>query len=144
MSFLKKQSADSYLMILAAVLSAASVIFYLINCNTSYFSNLGVDSGIVICLVLAAVLELVMVIGVNKAGTQMYFDVIPVLCAALLIVGFVLFVSARVNSIATIMSFERNDQTMADLSSAIAGMVLCFAAAIFNIAGSFLKTVREE
>ena len=35
---------------------------------------------------------------------------------------FVFFVRLRVNSIATILSFERNAQTMADLSSAIIGM----------------------
>ncbi len=144
MSFLKKQSAGCYLLVLTAILSAASVVFYLINCNTSYFSNLGVNPGIVICLILAALLELAMVIGINKVGAQKYFDLVPVICAALLMVAFVLFISVRVNSIATIMSFERNDQTMADLSSAIVGMVLCLAAVICNLVGSFFKTIREE
>ena len=57
--------------------------------------------------------------------------------------AFALFLVARVSSIATILSFEKNAQTMSDLTSAIVGMVTCFLAAIFNIAGSFCKVVKN-
>ena len=55
-----------------------------------------------------------------------------------------IFVRLRVNSIATILSFERNAQTMADLSSAIIGMGCTLAAVIMTIISSFFRTVREE
>lgn len=48
-----------------------------------------------------------------------------------------IFVRLRVNSIATILSFERNAQTMADLSSAIIGMGCTLAAVIMTIISSF-------
>lgn len=144
MSFLKKQSMGFYITVLTAVLAAAGIVFYIINCSTAYFSNLGINAGIVVCMGLAAVLELVYIAGLNKAAEQRGWDLIPVVCGVLLMAAFVLFVSVRVNSIATILSFERNAQTMADLSSAIVGMALCLAAVIFNIIGSFFKVVKAE
>lgn len=110
MNFIKKQAAGFYLMLLALILGTAGIVFYVINCNTAYFSNLGISWGVVGCLV----------------------------------AGFVFFVRLRVNSIATILSFERNAQTMADLSSAIIGMGCTLAAVIMTIISSFFRTVREE
>ena len=111
MNFIKKQAAGFYLMLLALILGTAGIVFYVINCNTAYFSNLGISWGVVGCLLMA---------------------------------GFVFFVRLRVNSIATILSFERNAQTMADLSSAIIGMGCTLAAVIMTIISSFFRTVREE
>ena len=88
MSFLKKQSVGFYFIILAVILAAAGTIAYVINSGTDYFSNLGINSGI--------------------------------------------------------MSFERNASTMSDMMSAVAGIVLCFLAVIFNIVGSFFKVVKDE
>ena len=127
MNFIKKQAAGFYLMLLALILGTAGIVFYVINCNTAYFSNLGISWGVVGCLVAGVVLE-----------------ILPILAGVLLMAGFVFFVRLRVNSIATILSFERNAQTMADLSSAIIGMGCTLAAVIMTIISSFFRTVREE
>lgn len=140
---MKNKSLGFYIMVIAAVLAAAGLIFYLINCNTSYFGNLGVNAGIVTCMVLAVVLELLYVFGYTSRVSRM-FDLIPLVCGALLMVAFVLFVGARANGIASILTFENNAQTMADLRSAVIGMVLCFLAVIVNIIGSFFRVVRDE
>ena len=58
----------------------------------------------------------------GKSPEMPVLDILPILAGVLLMAGFVFFVRLRVNSIATILSFERNAQTMADLSSAIIGM----------------------
>ena len=128
MNFIKKQAAGFYLMLLALILGTAGIVFYVINCNTAYFSNLGISWGVVGCLVAGGVLEIIL----------------PILAGVLLMAGFVFFVRLRVNSIATILSFERNAQTMADLSSAIIGMGCTLAAVIMTIISSFFRTVREE
>ena len=39
MNFIKKQAAGFYLMLLALILGTAGIVFYVINCNTAYFSN---------------------------------------------------------------------------------------------------------
>ena len=135
MNFIKKQAAGFYLMLLALILGTAGIVFYVINCNTAYFSNLGISWGVVGCLVAGVVLEILFVAGQ---------DILPILAGVLLMAGFVFFVRLRVNSIATILSFERNAQTMADLSSAIIGMGCTLAAVIMTIISSFFRTVREE
>ena len=139
MSFIKKQSVGFYFAALAVIAAVVATVFYLINCNTAYFSNLGVNAVIVGCLIVAIVLELVYIIGYNKVGVSLVMDVLPLVCGALMMVAF-----ARVNSIATILSFERNAQTMSDLSSAIIGMICCFVAILLNIIGSYFKVVKTE
>lgn len=134
MNFIKKQAAGFYLTLLAMILGTAGVVFYVINCNTAYFSNLGISWGVVGCLVA----------GQEKSPELPVLDILPVLAGVLLMAGFVFFVRLRVNSIATILSFERNAQTMADLSSAIIGMGCVLAAVIMTIISSFFRTVREE
>lgn len=140
---MKNKSAGFYMMILTAVLAVIGVVFYLINCNTSYFSNLGVNTGLVACMVIAVILELVYVFG-YKAPVSRALDLIPVVCGVLMMVAFVLFISVRANSIASILTFENNAQTMSDLKSAIVGMVFCLLAVIFNIVASFFKVVKDE
>ena len=137
MNFIKKQAAGFYLMLLALILGTAGIVFYVINCNTAYFSNLG-------CLVAGVVLEILFVAGQEKSPEMPVLDILPILAGVLLMAGFVFFVRLRVNSIATILSFERNAQTMADLSSAIIGMGCTLAAVIMTIISSFFRTVREE
>ena len=112
MSFIKKQSVGFYFAALAVIAAVVANVFYLINCNTAYFSNLGVNAVIVGCLIVAIVLELVYIIGYNKVGVSFVMDVLPLVCGALMMVAFAQFITARVNSIATILSFERNAQTM--------------------------------
>ena len=82
--------------------------------------------------------------GQEKSPEMPALDILPILAGVLLMAGFVFFVRLRVNSIATILSFERNAQTMADLSSAIIGMGCALAAVIMTIISSFFRTVREE
>ena len=137
MNFIKKQAAGFYLMLLALILGTAGIVFYVINCNTAYFSNLGISWA-------GVVLEILFVAGQEKSPEMPVLDILPILAGVLLMAGFVFFVRLRVNSIATILSFERNAQTMADLSSAIIGMGCTLAAVIMTIISSFFRTVREE
>ena len=74
MSFIKKQSVGFYFAALAVIAAVVATVFYLINCNTAYFSNLGVNAVIVGCLIVAIVLELVYIIGYNKVGVSLVMD----------------------------------------------------------------------
>ena len=117
---LKKQTAGFYISLLTVLTTVISIIFYLINCKTEYFANY----------------------GSNKKEMKKYFEIFPIIGGAVLMIAFVLFLNARVSSIATILSFQKNAQTMSDLSSAIAAMGCCFAAAVFNMIGAFFKVVK--
>ena len=65
---MKNKSLGFYITIITAILAVVGVIFYLINCNTDYFGNLGVNAGVVACMVIAIVLELVYGFG-YKVGS---------------------------------------------------------------------------
>lgn len=143
MNFLKKQSAGFYFTVLTIVAAVISVIFYMINCKTDYYISMGVNSALIVYLIVAAILEVVLVIGVNVKGYQRYFDVLPVLCGILLTIALVTFLRIRVNSIATILTFQKNDLTMADLTSALVGIGFSAGAVVLNILASFFKIVKE-
>ena len=53
------------------------------------------------------------------------------------------FISPRVNTIASIMTFTNNAQTMADLSSAIYGTAALLIAVVLNIIAAFTN-VNEQ
>ena len=144
MNFLKKQAAGFYLAAITTVFAIAGLVFYYINCNTDYFGNLGVSLSQVVCLAAACVLELVYIIGYERAGSKIYLDLLPVIAGVLLTAALVLFISSRVAGIASIMTFENNAQTMADMKSAVIGMVFCLLAIVFNIIASFFRVVKER
>lgn len=142
MTFLKKQSVGFYFSVIVLILSLAGMGMYLKNSATSYFSNLGKDPVILGCLIVAAVLELLF-IALSQKGMKQWMDILPVAVSVLLMLGAVLFASSRVNGIASIMTFENNAQTMADLSSAVTGIALCLIAGIVSIIASFFDIVKE-
>jgi hypothetical protein len=143
MEFIKKQAFGFYLTAVAVILAVASIVFYLINCNTSYFINFGIKGSIVACIVIAIILDIAFFVLATIAGEKNYLDIFPVISSMLLVTALITFISSRVNSIASIMTFENNAQTMSDLSSAIIGMALCMLAVIVSIVASFFKIVKE-
>ena len=76
MNFIKKQAAGFYLMLLALILGTAGIVFYVINCNTAYFSNLGISWGVVGCLVAGVVLEILFVAGQEKSPEMPVLDIL--------------------------------------------------------------------
>lgn len=144
MNFMKKQSAGFYLAAATTILAMIGLVFYLINCSTDYFGNLGVSMPLAACLVISCALELVYIAGYEKTGSKLYLDAMPVIAGALLTLALVLFITSRVAGIASIMTFENNAQTMADMKSAVIGMVFCLLAIVFNIVASFFRVVKEQ
>ena len=94
------------------------------------------------CLVAGVVLELLFVAGQEKSPELPVLDILPGSGRGA-VNGGICLVRLRVNSIATILSFERNAQAMADLSSAIIGMGCVLAAIIMTIISSFFRTVTK-
>lgn len=143
MGFLKKQSAGFYLTMLTVIFAALGLIFYVINCNTAYFKNSGIDIRIVVCILFAAAINVILIVASWVSKDGVILDMIPIASAVFLVLAFVTFASSRIASIATIMTFENNAQTMSDLSSALTGIVFCFLAVLFSVASSFFRIVKE-
>ena len=137
-----KKDIGLYLTSLSAVAAVVCVTAYVVNCGTDYFVNLGMDPAVLICAIAAIILEVVYLI-VTRKGYKVWSDVLPVLAPVLLIVATLLIVNVRVNGIAAIMTFEGNAQTMADLTSALVGIIAGLIATIAGIIASFFDTVKE-
>lgn len=144
MEFIKKQSAGFYLSVLTITLALIGTILYFGNCKTAYFSNLGINTTVVVCLVLAILCEIIFLIGNEIVGSQLVLDIFPILAAVLLIIGTVTFITTRVNGIAAIMTFTNNESTMADLNHTIIAIAICFVAFLFSVVTSFFKIVKED
>lgn len=144
MNFIKKQSVGFYLTTLTVIIATIGLVFYVINCNTNYFKNTGISTVVVACMVVAIISEIIVIFASQRVGTKGYLDIAMIVAPMLLIIASAIFISLRVNSIASILSFERNAQTMSDLSSAIIGMGFCFGSVILGIISAFFDIVKES
>ena len=138
----RKISAGLYFTCLAAILAAIGCVFYLINTKTAYFAGKGVSTPVVACLAIAVICAIVYIV-VGLKDTPVWADILPIATSALLMAGLMNFAAARINGIAAIMTFENNESNMADLKSAIIGIVLVAIAWITSIIASFMDVSRS-
>lgn len=141
MSFLKKQSVGFYFSALTLIASVVGLVYYLINCNTAYFSNLGTSSIVLGCAIAAIAAQVLYLLLAQKGGIAA--DIMPVIAGITLMTAAGNFVASRVNGIAAIMTFTNNTQNMADLSSAIVGIAALVIAALLNIISSFMSVTKD-
>lgn len=139
----RKISLGLILTAASAVLAVVGLVFYMTNTKTTYFSALGVD-GVIVGCVLAAVACQVVSIIVGMKGTPVWADALPVVASALLVAGVMTFASSRINGIAAIMTFENNAQNMADMQSAINGMVVLAIAVAVSWLAAFFDVTTER
>lgn len=138
----RKTAGGLFLTALSAIVALVALVAYMINTGTDYFGKDGVDTVTVACIVIAVVAEVVLIV-VGRGGTPMWADVLPVASSVLLIVSAINLLSLRVAGIASIMTFEGNDSTRADMMSAIIAIACCLVAAIISIIASFHDISKE-
>lgn len=139
---MKKLTVGFFLTVASAVLAAAGIVFYLVNTGTAYFASLGVNGVIVGCAIAAIVLQAAYLF-LSQKNSNWVFGFLPAASSALLMLALANFIVTRVNGIAGIMTFENNASNMADLSSAIIGIVLCLLATVISIVSSFFDVSKE-
>lgn len=138
----RKLSAGLYVTAVSAIAAVVALVYYIINCNTAYFANLGLSPVVVGCVIAAIILQVILIV-VGMKAQPMWADALPVIISVLLMLATINFVSARIMGIAAIMTFENNAANMADLNSAIIGIAACLIATIVSIAGSFFDISKE-
>lgn len=139
---MKKKAIGFYTALLTAILAVVGLIFYFVNCGTAYFSNLGSDPMVIAALIIAVVLQLVAAF-LSGVANHLLADIAAVVSPALLAIALVRFVSARINGIAAIMTFEGNAQTMADLTSAIVAIALFVVAMLIAVISAFFDAQKN-
>lgn len=129
---------------LTMIVTGVSLFLYLQNCKTDYFANMGVNTAVVFCLACAAVLEALMLALSMKLGENVYLNIIPAFCGGLTAVAAIQFIGSRITGAASIMTFERNAENMADLGNAAAAAAWCVAALLLAMISSFFKVVKAD
>lgn len=119
MSSTNKKGAGLILSLLTAVAGAVGLGFCIVNAGTDSFRKIGTSPIVIGCAVIAILALVLRVVLDNKLALAA--DAMSVVAGITLVVAAVQFISPRVNTIASIMTFTNNAQTMADLSSAIYG-----------------------
>ena len=138
---MKRAKLGTLLNVLAIASALAGLGFYLVNTGTTYFVGLGRDN-LVIGTVAGAIAALLLwcLIG----GTELSWkDLLPVISPALLMVGMLTLANSRVNGIAAIMTFENNEQNMADLKSAILALAALLIAALISCLAAFFNVKKK-
>ena len=139
----RKISLGLILTAAACVLAVVGLVFYMNNTKTTYFSPLGVNITVVGCII-AAIACMVVYIIVGLKGTPAWADILPIAASVLLVAGVMNFAAARINGIAAIMTFENNAQNMADMQSAIRGMVVLAIAVAVSWLAAFFDVTSEK
>ena len=131
------------LALVTIVCAVASLVSYYINTETAYFGNLGVDTTVMACGVIAVVLE-VAVVALGQGGRAIWKDLLPVAVTVLLVVATITLVSIRVGSFAAIITFENNSSNMSDLTSAMVAIILGVVASATSIVGAHFDIAPER
>lgn len=141
MSSNKKLGAGAVLTALTAIAGLVGLVFSLINGGTDSFKNIGTSPAAIACAAVA-VIALVLRI-VLDAKQPVAADVMTVVAGVCLIVSLAQFISPRVNTIASIITFTNNAQTMSDLSSAVVAAAALLVAVVLNIIAAFTKVNKD-
>ena len=140
MTSTNKKGAGFILSLLTAIAGVVGLVFCMVNANTDSFRAVG-TSPVIGCAVIA-ILALVLRVVLDKK-LAIAADAMSVVAGITLVVAAVQFISPRVNTIASIMSFTNNAQTMADLSSAIYGTAALLIAVVLNIIAAFTNVNKQ-
>ena len=141
MTSTNKKGAGFILSLLTAVACAVGLGFCIVNAGTDSFRKIGTSPVVIACAVIAIVALVLRILLDGKQAVAA--DVMSVVAGVTLVVAAAQFISPRVNTIASIMSFTNNAQTMADLSSAIYGTAALLIAVVLNIIAAFTNVTKE-
>ena len=139
MTSTNKKGAGFILSLLTAIAGVVGLVFCMVNANTDSFRAVGTSPVVIACAVIAIVALVLRVLLDGKQAVAA--DVMSVVAGVTLVVAAAQFISPRVNTIASIMTFTNNAQTMADLSSAIYGTAALLIAVVLNIIAAFTNVI---
>ena len=135
-------SAGLIITCLAAVAALVGVIAYMINTGTNYYAKMGVDTTVLILLIVGVVAELLTIV-LGLKGRSLVGDILPIVGSVLLTAGAVMLLNARVANLAAVFTFENSAANMADTTSCIVAIAACVVAMLVSILASFFDITKE-
>ena len=135
-------SAGLIITCLAAVAALVGVIAYVVNTGTNYYAKMGVDTTVLILLIVGVVAELLTIV-LGLKGSSLVGDILPIVGSVLLTAGAVMLLNARVANLAAVFTFENSAANMADTTSCIVAIAACVVAMLVSILASFFDITKE-
>ena len=135
-------SAGMIITCLAAIAALVGVIAYVVNTGTNYYAKMGVDTTVLVLLIVGVVAELLTIV-LGLRGSSIVGDVLPVVGSVLLTAGAVMLLNARVANLAAVFTFENSAANMADTTSCIVAIAACVVAMLVSILASFFDITKE-
>lgn len=143
---MKKISKMTLINIFIILFTSLSLILYIVNCNSIYFKKFGVDIKIIIFLVLSIITEiylLVMTFIKNNKMINMVNELIEIAVSIFMIVSISYLLDAKIYYTATILTYEKTNQNVSDLMSALISFGSLFVAFIISTVSNFLPLKKD-
>ena len=123
------------------IFTLLGLILYIANCNSIYFKKFGVNSKIIVFIVLALVMEITILaiefIKENKFKSILS-DVMSIIIPIFVIVAIAYLLDARIYYAATILTYEKTNQNVQDLIPALVSLGSLLTSFILSIVFSFI------
>ena len=123
------------------IFTLLGLILYIANCNSIYFKKFGVNSKIIVFIVLALVMEIVLLaidfIKENKFK-GILSDAMSIIIPIFVIVAIAYLLDARIYYAATILTYEKTNQNVQDLLPALVSLGSLLISFILGIVFSFI------
>lgn len=117
------------------------LILYIVNCDSIYFKKFGVNSKIIVFIVLALVVEIALLtinfIKENKLK-NILSDVISIIIPIFIIIAIAYLLDARIYYVATILTYEKTNQNVSDLLPVLISIGSLLISFILSLILSFI------
>ena len=117
------------------------LILYIVNCDSIYFKKFGVNSKIIVFMVLALVVEIALLtinfIKENKLK-NILSDVMSIIIPIFIIIAIAYLLDARIYYAATILTYEKTNQNVSDLLPVLISIGSLLISFILSLILSFI------
>lgn len=138
---MKKATKSLMWNIIILAFTLFGLISYIANCNSIYFKKFGVNTSIILFIVLALVVEIALLIIVfikeNKLK-NILSDAMSIIIPIFIILAIAYLLDARIYYAATILTYEKTNQNVQDLIPALVSLGLLLTSFILSIVFSFI------
>ncbi|MFD0704235.1 hypothetical protein ACFQY8_00490 [Alloscardovia venturai] len=148
MKFLKNQAFGFYAEAVAIIAELVGFVFYFLNGKTATYGNLQINLVTTVGGVIGILLAIFIIAASGKVsenkGLRWVVDIAHLAVGILFTWGLAVFIADRVNLFASVLTFNKNAQTLADTQSAIYAIVALLVAVVAAVAASFTRVNKSE
>lgn len=138
---MKKATKSLIWNIIILAFTLFGLILYIANCNSIYFKKFGVNTSIILFIVLALVVEIaLLIIAFIKENKfkNILSDAMSIIIPIFVILAVAYLLDARIYYAATILTYEKTNQNVQDLIPALVSLGSLLTSFILSIVFSFI------